>query len=63
VSPDSGFVVTAHPDFPEVTTVSACSGQAFKHSAARGEAIAKKIVHESGKIDRAPFSAERFTRG
>jgi sarcosine oxidase len=62
VSPDSGFIVTAHPDFPEVTIVSACSGHGFKHSAALGEAIAKKIVGERGEIDLAPFSAERFAR-
>ena len=37
----SRFIIDRHPDHPNVTVVSACSGHGFKHSAAIGEAVAR----------------------
>jgi sarcosine oxidase len=39
-TPDFNFWIAAHPDVPELTVVSACSGHGFKHAAAIGEAVA-----------------------
>ncbi len=36
---DFGFIVDAHPSYPQVLIVSACSGHGFKHSAALGEVL------------------------
>jgi len=40
---DFGFVIEPHPAFPRVLVASACSGHGFKHSAAIGESIAKRV--------------------
>lgn len=60
VTPDSGFIVDAHPDAPAVTIVSACSGHGFKHSPAIGEAVAERIATGKSRLDLAPFSFARF---
>jgi monomeric sarcosine oxidase len=46
VTEDANFVIDEMPDFPEVLIASACSGHGFKHSAAIGEALAKKLLGE-----------------
>jgi sarcosine oxidase len=40
-TPDSNFIIDAHPNMPNVLVISACSGHGFKHSAAIGELAAK----------------------
>jgi sarcosine oxidase len=40
----SRFIIDRHPEHPNVTIVSACSGHAFKHSAAIGEAVAETVA-------------------
>jgi len=60
VTPDSGFIIDAHPEHPAVTVVSACSGHGFKHSAAIGEAVAETVVDGKSRIDLSPFRFDRF---
>jgi len=60
VTPDSGFIIDRHPRLDGVTVVSACSGHGFKHSAAIGEALAKRHLGEADAINLAPFSLARF---
>lgn len=60
VTPDSGFIVDAHPEAPAITIVSCCSGHGFKHSPAVGEAIAERLTHGKSRLDLSPFSFARF---
>jgi sarcosine oxidase len=41
---DFRFVIEAHPEHPQVTVVSPCSGHGFKHSAAIGERLASLVT-------------------
>jgi sarcosine oxidase len=50
------FMIDSHPDHPNVTVVSACSGHGFKHSPAIGEAVAQRIAEGTSEIDLAPFA-------
>jgi sarcosine oxidase len=43
-----------------VIFVSACSGHAFKHSAAIGEALAQWLVEGKSRLDLNPFRLARF---
>ena len=45
---DAGFVVRRHPSAASITLVSACSGHAFKHSAALGESLAGRVLGRDG---------------
>ena len=58
-TPDDHFLIDAHPEHPDVTVVSACSGHGFKHSAAIGEALAQRVAGQD-HLDLAPFSRDRF---
>ena len=49
------FIIGPHPDVPQLTVVSACSGHGFKHSAALGEALAQQLLGETPHISLAPF--------
>ena len=60
VTPDSRFVVDAHPDSDRVIVASPCSGHGFKHSAAIGEAIAERLTEGASRLDLAPFTLARF---
>jgi sarcosine oxidase len=62
VSPDSRFVVDAHPDSARIVVASPCSGHGFKHSAAMGEALAARVTGAAG-LDLAPFALSRFRDG
>lgn len=59
-TPDSGFVIDAHPAMPRVLVVSACSGHGFKHSAAIGEAAAEVVTLGSARLDLSAFRLARF---
>jgi sarcosine oxidase len=59
VTPGSAFIVDAAGS-PHVTFVSACSGHGFKHSAALGEALARRVVQEAGGPDLSAFALERL---
>jgi len=43
-TPDFNFWAGPHPDIPQATVVSACSGHGFKHAAALGEAVIGKAL-------------------
>ena len=58
VTPDSGFIVDAMPEQDGVTFVSACSGHGFKHSAALGEQVARRLAGQPGGLD--VFGLRRF---
>lgn len=60
VTPDSGFIVDAHPEAPAVTVVSCCSGRGFEHSPAVGEAVADRLTRGESQLDLSPFSLARF---
>jgi sarcosine oxidase len=60
-TPDSGFLIDAHPAMPRVLVVSACSGHGFKHSAAIGEAAAEHVTAGHSRLDLSAFRLDRFT--
>ncbi|MGE0226555.1 MAG: N-methyl-L-tryptophan oxidase [Acetobacteraceae bacterium] len=59
-TPDSDFLIDAHPDMDRVLAVSACSGHGFKHSAAIGEAVAELVLTGRSAIDLSAFGLARF---
>jgi sarcosine oxidase len=59
-TPDSHFVIDAHPDDERIIIASPCSGHGFKHSAAIGEALAEQVIDGKSKIDISSFSLKRF---
>lgn len=52
----SRFIIDRHPDHPNVTIVSPCSGHGFKHSAAIGEAVAETVATGRTADVLAPFA-------
>lgn len=61
VTPDTRFIIDAHPDDARILLVSPCSGHGFKHSAALGEAVAEQLIDGDSRISLASFSlAGRF---
>lgn len=59
-TPDSGFVISPHPDSDRVIIASPCSGHGFKHSAAIGELLADIATGMAPRIDLSPFSLSRL---
>lgn len=53
---DGRFVIDRHPEFANVTMVSACSGHGFKHSAAVGEAVADGVLGRAPRVDLGSFT-------
>ncbi len=60
-TPDSGFVVSPHPESDRVIIASPCSGHGFKHSAAIGEALAELAIDGKTRFDLSHFSLSRFS--
>jgi sarcosine oxidase len=60
VTPDHGFVIDRHPEYPRVLLVSPCSGHGFKHSAAIGEAVAELVTEGASRLDLSHFGLGRF---
>jgi sarcosine oxidase len=60
VTPDSHFVIDAHPKYPCVIIASPCSGHGFKHSAAIGEVLSQLVIDGKSKIDISSFRIGRF---
>ena len=58
-TPDDHFLIDVHPEHDDVTVVSACSGHGFKHSAAVGEALARRAAGLD-HLDLSPFGRSRF---
>jgi sarcosine oxidase len=59
-TPDSHFVLDAHPAFPQVLLVSACSGHGFKFASAMGEAVAERLLEGGSRFDLGPFRVDRL---
>lgn len=55
VAPNSDFIIERHPESGSILLLSPCSGHGFKHSAALGEAVARKALSAGATIDLAPF--------
>ena len=53
---DGRFVIDRHPEWPNVTVVSACSGHGFKHSAALGETVADILLGKAPRVDLSSFA-------
>ena len=53
-------LVDFHPKSHSVVLASPCSGHGFKHSPARGEAVAERIVTGASALDLGPFALSRF---
>lgn len=56
VALDSRFLVGAHPTVPAALVASACPGPGFKHSAARGEALAELSLQGHSRSDLSCFA-------
>jgi sarcosine oxidase len=56
----SRFAIDTHPEYPNITIVSPCSGHGFKHSAAIGESVAEKVLYGNCRLDLSNFSFSRF---
>ncbi len=56
---DGRFVIDRHPEWPNVTVVSACSGHGFKHSAALGETVADSVLGKAPRVDLSSFATLR----
>ncbi len=54
-APSSRFVIADHPAADRILVVSPCSGHGFKHSAAIGEAVARRVLGEAETL-LAPFA-------
>ena len=60
VTPDFGFVLDRHPQYPQIVIASACSGHGFKHCAAIGEVLANLACDEDPTVDISAFSFSRL---
>jgi len=60
VTPDHGFVIDRLAGWPGVHVASPCSGHGFKHSAAIGEVLARRVLGLPDEIDLSAFAASRL---
>ncbi len=63
VTPKSKFIISPHPEMPEVLLASCCSGHGFKHSAALGESIAAVLTGKTPAVDLSSFDPSAVARG
>ncbi len=61
-TPDRHFVLDLHPDFPQVSFASPCSGHGFKFASVIGEVLADLAEHGSTRHDIDLFRRARFPR-
>ncbi len=59
-TPDEHFIIDAHPDFPQVTILSPCSGHGFKFASAIGEIVADTLSGGPSRFDLERFRIARF---
>ncbi len=60
VTPDAKFIIDRFRKHDNVWFASACSGHGFKHSAAIGEALARRALGAPAVVDLSFFSLERL---
>jgi sarcosine oxidase len=58
---DGHFVIDRHPDYPQVTLASVCSGHGFKFASVVGDLLADLLTRGATDTDLAPFAATRAT--
>lgn len=61
VTPDSGFIIDRHPEYPAVIIASPCSGHGFKHSAAIGEVLVELATKGKSSMDISKFKISRLS--
>jgi sarcosine oxidase len=59
-TPDSHFLIDAHPLHPQVVIASPCSGHGFKFASVIGELLADVTTGVAPRFDLAPFGLRRF---
>lgn len=59
-APDGNFVLGPHPNFPNVTIVSACSGHGFKFASVVGEMVAQLVLDGRTGPEISLFDPRRF---
>jgi hypothetical protein len=62
-TPDNHFLIDLHPQHPQVSYASACSGHGFKFASVVGEILADLAQHRRTRHAIDVFSHERFTSG
>lgn len=62
-TPDGHFIMDAHPQHPNVTLVSACSGHGFKFASVVGEIAAELALDGQSRHDIEMFRLDRFENG
>lgn len=60
MTPDEDFIIDRHPQYPQVTYVSACSGHGFKFSSVIGEVLAAMSIEGRDSPLVSSFSAARL---
>jgi sarcosine oxidase len=61
-TPDSHFLIDAHPLYPQVIIASPCSGHGFKFASVIGEILADVATGAAPRFDLAPFGLRRFVQ-
>jgi sarcosine oxidase len=62
-TPDGHFIVDRHPEHPQVTIASPCSGHGFKFASAMGEVLADLLDDAPPRFDLSLFRLARFVGG
>jgi sarcosine oxidase len=59
-TPDSHFILDLHPQYPQISFASACSGHGFKFVSVVGEMMADLAEDRKSRYNREIFRLERF---
>jgi sarcosine oxidase len=59
-APDGHFIVDLHPEFPQVSFASACSGHGYKFASVIGEILADLAERQQSRHDLSLFALSRF---
>ncbi|HUN21696.1 MAG TPA: N-methyl-L-tryptophan oxidase [Anaerolineales bacterium] len=59
-APDGHFIIDLHPEFPQVSFASACSGHGFKFTSVIGEIMADLAERQTCRHDLSLFALSRF---
>lgn len=62
-TPDGHFIMDLHPDYPQVSFASACSGHGFKFASAVGEVMADLAQTGTTRHDIRSFGLDRLLKG
>jgi sarcosine oxidase len=59
-TPDGHFIIDLHPQYPQISFASACSGHGFKFVSVVGEMMADLAEHRQSRYNHELFRLERF---